>query len=125
MHKRLIYAIRLGECLPIDFCATRHKDLIFSVSTKKRISEVVHYDYAVMVKIDIPGQDDIASIGEGLADGFERLSAHHDGVSRCERFEACQIGGKVPRKRAATADDTILGHGENERNRHCQVRVVR
>ncbi len=59
--------------------------------------------------VRVAGNDDVAAIGQGLADGIVGFSTHQHDVPGGQLAEIAQVGGQMPGHALAVTDDAVAG----------------
>jgi hypothetical protein len=97
----------------VDFRSPDYENLLVDERVFIELLGVVDGLNTIVMPGWIMSEDKILSVREGLANGLEGLTSHHDGVTDGLFFEELQIIGKVPGKHSGISDHPLGSHGDD------------
>src|SRR5215471_13636796 len=100
----------------IDLRAADRDQLIARARLRQRLFHRMDCDHALRIPAAVARQYEIDASRQRPADGFECLAAHEDRLAERESPEALEVVGQPPGERVVAADDTVLGHGDDQRD---------
>ena len=102
--------------LRIEFGAANHEYLWIVTRGRESVVERVRHRAAGRGVTASAGDDNVVASGQWSADRLIVFAPHEDSVPHRQATEMPQIVRQSPRQRVVAADDTVLGHRDNQRD---------
>lgn len=103
----------MGHHTAVDFTAADDKHIWAQQLESIEIFRLVDDDGAGGAPRAVSGEDDILSLGQGLADRIPGFPPHNDRVAGGVAAKQFEVFGKVPGKSAVFTDGAVGGHGDH------------